>query len=148
MEYCKKCTYILLDKCSTQESVKNWATENGSQWIGWKRGLMETIMSFIFFHLSSSFFHFSSFSFNFISILIIFFHFKTCPHFLRTVCIPTFVFIFMCYIHFNTKLMNLEALYFLDWSKCWPIWLCHQTRPPPSIEIRLSPTQLTVDRPH
>ena len=107
MEYCKKCTYILLDKCSTQESVKNWATENGSQWIGWKRGLMETIMSFIFFHLSSSFFSFFfiffQFSFNF-SHFLSFFHFKTCPHFLRTVCIPTFVFIFMCYIHFNTKI--------------------------------------------
>ena len=55
---------------------------------------------------------------------------------------------FLLLYPFQYERMNLNALYFLDWSKCWPIWLCHQTRPPPSIEIRLSPTQLTVDRPH
>ena len=49
------------------------------------------------------FFHFSSFSFNFHHFLSFFFHFKTCPHFLQTFYILTFVFIFCCYIHFNMK---------------------------------------------
>ena len=96
---------------------------------------------FIFFSLFFIFFQFSSFSF-------IFFSFQNMSSFS-----PNFLYSYIC-LHFlllypfQYEKMNLNALYFSNWSKCWPIWLCHQTRPPPSIEIRLSPTQLTVDRPH
>ena len=104
-------------------------------------------LSFVFIFFSFFFIFFQS-SFNFNHFLSFFFSFQNMSSFS-----PNCLYSYIC-LHFHVlypfqyEQMNLEALYFLDWSKCWPIWLCHQTRPPPSIEIRLSPTQLTVDRPH